>query len=69
MTHKGFLKSSTFCHFFQTLLNFEKKKKKMYVNIKRESANMLWTTYFPFLPSSTEQLLSLGSMAHCLCPC
>lgn len=46
-----------------------KKKKKMYVNIKRESANMLWTTYFPFLPSSTEQLLSLGSMAHCLCPC
>lgn len=43
-------------------------KKKMYINIKRESANMLWTAHFPFPPSRTEQLLSLGSMAHCLCP-
>ena len=41
-----------------------KKKKKDVCQYQREHTNILWTTYFPFPPSRTEQLLSLGSMVH-----
>lgn len=48
------------------LQDFAESRNKMYVNIKRESGNVLWATDFPFPPGRNEPLLSLGSMAHCL---